>query len=208
MHTRTHTHTHHLLSCGASCPDCVNPLCPPHISLHPSTSTPLWWRHTHARAHTHTHLLLSIIIIVSAGEESALLFVITGVWSEREEFLRREREEDGWLEKGEKRKTRSEKKAHQRVCDILVTFYRNCCSTPSHTCKKRRKKEILWECALQWMASKVLSGVFCTKGKRSFVAGWYGFKNITAMGRGLFRFLSLGLELGLTPSKQNRLCHL
>ena len=115
---------------------------------------------------------------------------------------------DGWKRGKKERLGQKKKKTHQRVCDILVTFYRNCCSTPSHTCKKRRKKEILWECALQWMASKVLSGVFCTKGKRSFVAGWYGFKNITAMGRGLFRFLSLGLELGLTPSKQNRLCHL
>lgn len=43
--TRTHTcihmhmHTHTSLTCGASCPDCVNPLCPPHISVHPSTST-------------------------------------------------------------------------------------------------------------------------------------------------------------------------
>lgn len=123
------THTHYSLSCRALCPDCVNPLCPPHISLHPSTSTPLWWRHTH------THVLLSIIIIVSAGEESALLFVITGVWSEREEFSRREKRMDG---KEKKRNSRSEKNTHQYVCDILVTFYRNCCSTPSHTCKKKR----------------------------------------------------------------------
>lgn len=115
-------------------------------------------------------------------------------------------ERRGWMENGKKERI-GQKKTHQHVCDILVTFYRNCCSTPSHTCKKK-KKEILWECALQWMASKVLSGVFCTKGKRSFVAGWYGFKNITAMGIGLFRFLSLGLQSGLTPSKQNRLCHL
>lgn len=154
------------------------------------------------RARTHTRLLLSIIIIVSAGEESALLFVITGVWSEREGFSRGEKRMDG---KVKKKTERAGQKKH--VCDILVTFYRNCCSTPSHTCKKK-KKAMLWECALQWMASKVLSGVFSTKGKRSFVADWYGFKNITAMGRGLFRFLSLGLQLGLTPSKLHRLCHL
>lgn len=107
--TYVHTYTHHSLSCGASCPDCVNPLCPPHISLHPSTSTPLWWRHTHA----HTHLLLSIIIIVSAGEESALLFVITGVWCEREEF---QEERRGWMEKEKKGKSRLEKKKNTPVC--------------------------------------------------------------------------------------------
>lgn len=129
------THTHNSLSCGASCPDCVNPLCPPHISLHPSTSTLLWWRHTHTR-------ILSIIIIVSAGEESALLFVITGVWCEREEFSRREKRMDG----KEKKERAGQKKTHQYVCDILVTFYRNCCSTPSHTCKKGEKRNTLGMC--------------------------------------------------------------
>lgn len=99
-----------------------------------------------------------------------------------------------------------QKKTHQHVCDILVTFYRNCCSTPFHTCKKE-EKNTLGMCFVM-DGFQGLSGVFCTKGRRSFVAGWYGFKNITAMGRGLFRFLSLGLHLGLTPSKQNRLCHL
>lgn len=97
-YVHTYTHTHHSLSCGASCPDCVNPLCPPHISLHPSTSTLLWWRHTHA----HMHLLLSIIIIVSAGEESALLFVITGVWCEMGRIFKK-RAEDGWKKKKRER---------------------------------------------------------------------------------------------------------
>lgn len=58
--THIHTQTHHSLSCGASCPDCVNPRCPPHISLHPSTSTPLWWRHTHTRMHAYYSPSLSL----------------------------------------------------------------------------------------------------------------------------------------------------
>lgn len=158
---------------------------------------------TRAHAHTHTLTTLHHYHCFSWRRVSAFVCNYRGLkWKGR---IFKKREEDGW-KRGKKERV-GQKKTHQYVCDILVTFYRNCCSTPSHTCKKK-KKEILWECALQWMASKVLSGVFCTKGKRSFVAGWYGFKNITAMGRGLFRFLSPGLQLGLTPSKQNRLCHL
>ncbi len=57
---------------------------------------------------TRTHLLLSIIIIVSAGEESTLLFVITGVWSEREDFSRREKGMDGT---GKKERVGQKKKA-------------------------------------------------------------------------------------------------
>lgn len=157
------------------------------------------------KTHTHTHTLTTLhhYHCFSWRRVSAFVCNYRGLkWKGR---IFKRREEDGW--KSEKnRKSRSEK-THQYVCDILVTFYCNCCSTPSHTCKKK-KKEMLWECALQWMASKVLSGVFYAKGKRSFVADWYGFKNIIAMGRGLFRFLSPGLRLGLTPSKQHRLCHL
>lgn len=44
--------------------------------------------------------------------------------------------------------------------------------------------------------------MFCTKGKkRSFVADWYDFKNITAVGRGLFRFLSPEASVGIDPIK-------
>lgn len=156
---------------------------------------------THTCAHTYYSPSLSLFQL---EKSQSFCLQLQGFEVKRRNF---QEERRGWMEKEEK-KSKSEKKAtHSYVCDILVTFYRNCFSTPSHTCKKK-KKEILWECALRWMASKVVSGVFCTKGKRSFVARWYGFKNITAMGKGLFRFLSPGLRQGLTPSKLNRLCHL
>jgi len=47
---------------------------------------------------------------------------------------------DGWKRRRKKERS-GQKKTHQHVCDILVTFYRNCCSTPSHTCKKKKKKK-------------------------------------------------------------------
>ena len=104
-HTCTHarTHTHHLLSCGASCPDCVNPLCPPHISLHPSTSTPLWWRHTHARAHTHTLTTLHHYHCFSWRRVSAFVCNYGGLKWKGRIFKKRERR--GWMVgKGGKKK--------------------------------------------------------------------------------------------------------
>lgn len=53
-----------------------------------------------------------------------------------------------------------------------------------------------------WMTSKVFVWCVLHKGqKRSFVADWYDFKNITAVGRGLFRFLSPEASVGIDPIK-------
>ena len=95
-------------------------------------------RHRRRDEDAHIHTRCSIIIIVSAGEESALLFVIIGGFEVRGKNFQGER--SGWMGKRKKERAR-QKKTHQYVCDILVTFYRNCCSTPSHTCKKKKKKK-------------------------------------------------------------------
>lgn len=100
------THTHYSLSCRALCPDCVNPLCPPHISLHPSTSTPLWWRHT--RTHTHTRTTLHHYHCFSWRRVSAFVCNYRGLkWEGR---IFKKREEDGW--KRGKKKQQVRKKTH------------------------------------------------------------------------------------------------
>lgn len=95
VHTRRHTH--YSLSRGASCPDCVNPLCPPRISLHPSTSTPLWWRHTHTLTTLHHYHCFSWRRV------SAFVCNYRGLKWKR--IIFKKRAEDGWKSKKRKKNT-------------------------------------------------------------------------------------------------------
>lgn len=99
---------------------------------------------THTHAHTRT---LHHYHCFSWRRVSAFVCNYRGLKWEGRIFKKRM---DGKEEKNTKRAgqktlrhtlTHTQTHTHPYVCDILVTFYRNCCSTPSHTCKKRRKKK-------------------------------------------------------------------
>lgn len=114
----THVCTHHsFLHCRASCLDCVNPLSSKYFYTPDNVNGAL------RNAHTCTHCPSLPLLQLEPSQRFCLQ-----LWGFEVEGERR-----GWRKSEKKRKSRLEK-THQRVCDILVTFYRNCCSTPSHTC--------------------------------------------------------------------------